>query len=73
MGQGDILNQLALISDLLEKINLEATNKKITLDVASSEFERIKAIIEDKINIKTIIKNTISINIGEIIIVINKI
>lgn len=73
MGQGNILNQMALISDLLEKINLEATNKKIILDVASSEFERFKAIIEDKINIKTIIKNTISINIGDIIIVINKI
>lgn len=73
MEQGEILNQLALISDLLEKINLKATNKKIILDVAPSDFDMLKSIIEDRIKIKTTVNNTFNINIGDILIVINKI
>lgn len=72
MMQGEILNQLALISDLLEKINLGATNKKIILDVPPSDFDMLKSTIEDRIKIKTTVKNTFSINIGEITIIVNK-
>ena len=32
-GVGDIMNQLGIISDLLEKINLETENVKVDIDL----------------------------------------
>jgi hypothetical protein len=70
--RGEILPQLAIIADLLENINLEVTSKKIFLDVTSNDFERVKTLIEDKMNIKSNIKNSFTINVGEISIIFNK-
>jgi hypothetical protein len=70
--RGEILSQLAILSDLLENINLETTSKKICLDVVGNDFEKIKTLIEDKIKIKSNIKNSFIINIGEISIIFNK-
>jgi hypothetical protein len=70
--RGEILNQLAIISDLLEKINLEGENKTVIIDLNKKEFEKIYKLIISKINIgKTDINNRFSVKIGEIEFVFN--
>jgi hypothetical protein len=70
--RGEILNQLAIISDLLEKINLEGENKTVIIDLSKKEFEKIYKLIISKINIgKTDINNRFSVKIGEIEFVFN--
>ena len=46
--KGDILNQLAIISDLLEKVNIEVKNTSVLLEVSDDEFDRIKNYISVK-------------------------
>ena len=46
--KGDILNQLAIISDLLEKVNIEAKNTSVLLEVSDDEFDRIRNYISVK-------------------------
>jgi hypothetical protein len=65
--KGELLNQMAIISDLLENINLTAYSKTIVFDLSKDEFEKIFKIITNKI--KTNIKITgdrFSVKIGEI-------
>ncbi len=70
--KGEILNQLAIISDLLEKINLEGENKTVLIDLNKNEFERIYKLIVSKINIgNPDINNKFSVKIGEIEFVFN--
>ena len=70
--KGEILNQLAIISDLLEKINLDGENKTVIIDLSKKEFERIYKLIISKINIgQTEIENRFSVKIGEIEFVFN--
>ena len=64
--KGDIMTQLAILSDFMENLNLDATSKKISLDVASNDFDKVKTLIEDKTNTKTNIKNSFTIDIGEV-------
>ena len=65
--RGEILNQLSIISDLLEKINLEGENKTVIIDLSKKEFEKIYKLIISKINIgKTDINNRFSVKIGDI-------
>ena len=64
--KGDILNQLAIITDLMEKLNLESKLKTILFDLEKPELDRVYAIISGKSNIKTDpVKNEFSITIGE--------
>lgn len=39
--KGDLFNQLAIISDLLEKSNVESTNQTIILELSREEFVRV--------------------------------
>ena len=38
--KGELLNQLAIISDLLEKINTETISRTIVLELNKEEFEK---------------------------------
>jgi ABC-type tungstate transport system substrate-binding protein len=71
--KGDFLNQVAIISDLLEKINAEAESKTIILELNESEFNRIHKLINEKTkgNI-TAVKNKFSIVIGEVNVIFSK-
>lgn len=71
--KGDFLNQIAIISDLLEKINAEVESKTIILELNEKEFNRVYKLINEKTkgNIATV-KNKFSIVIGEVNIIFSK-
>ena len=65
--KGDILNQLAIISDLLEKTNLETKEKSVLFVLDAKEFDKMYDIIVKKTKVKSnTIENTFSVKIGEI-------
>ena len=70
--KGDILNQLAIISDLLEKINANAESKTIVLNLKEEDFLSVFNTIQKKYG-RRIEKpeTTFSISIGEVDIVFN--
>lgn len=70
--KGEILNQLAIIADLVERTNLDATNKQIVFIVTKEELDRIYKVISLKTKEKNIpLTNTFSIRIGEVDIIFN--
>lgn len=71
--KGDIFNQLALISDLLEKINLNSTDKTVIIDLNKVEFDNFYKLVTSKINlVKADVDNKFSLKIGDINFVFNK-
>jgi len=46
--KGDLFNQLAIISDLLEKCNLETVSETIIFEVSKTEFDRIYKMVQSK-------------------------
>ena len=70
--RGEILNQLAIISDLLEKVNLESAGTSVTFNVKRPEFNRIYNAVyhKAKLNIQPP-KNTFNVKIGEITMIFN--
>jgi hypothetical protein len=50
--KGDLLNQLALISDLVEKLNADMKSNTIVFEVSKLEFDRIYNYIDKKNNKK---------------------
>ena len=71
--KGDLLNQLAIITDLLEKINLDTKSVSISMDLDFNEFDSTFNMIQKKYG-KRIdeVNNTFTITIGFIDIVFNK-
>ena len=71
--KGDILNQLAIISDLLEKVNIEVRNTSVLLEVSDEEFERIRKYIsvKQKIDLEDD-ESVFSIVIGDVDFVFSK-
>jgi hypothetical protein len=70
--KGDILNQLAIISDLLEKANIETGSTTIIMELSEVEFNKTFQIIKKKYNGKIDNPNyTFTITIGNIDIVFN--
>jgi hypothetical protein len=71
--KGDLLNQLAIISDLLEKVNAEIESRTIIVELNESEFWKTFENIQKKYGRKMDKpKNTFSITIGFVDIVFNK-
>jgi hypothetical protein len=70
---GEILNQLAIISDLLEHANIESQSINVVFNVSDKVFDIIyKKVIEKvKLNLENL-DNTFSLKIGEIKFVFNK-
>lgn len=70
--KGEILNQLALISDLVENLNADIKSNTIIFEVSKVEFDRILEIIEKKYNRRAQkVKNSFTLSIGKIDVVFN--
>ena len=70
--RGEILNQLAILSDLVEKINIEIKSSTIIFELSKVEFEKVFDIIQKKYNRKIDIpNNSFTITIGFVDIVFN--
>jgi len=65
--KGEIFNQLAIISDLLENINLESESKSVIIVLGSDEFEKLfkKTIKKSKMT-STMDETTFTLKIGDI-------
>lgn len=71
--KGDILNQLALIVDLLEKINIESVNKVIIFTLNDDEFNNVFSYFEKKdTRNKEKVKDTFTISIENVEIIFNR-
>jgi hypothetical protein len=71
--KGELLNQLAIISDLLEKINTETESMTIVLEMSNENFENSFNTIQKKYGRKMDKpESTFTINIGMVDIVFNK-
>ena len=66
--RGEVFNQLAIISDLLENINLESTDTSVIFDLKKPDFDRIfdKIIKKTKVLTPEMVNTTFSMKIGEI-------
>ena len=51
--KGDLLNQLAIISDLIEKVNANIKSSTLVFEVSKLEFDTIFEYIEKKYNRKS--------------------
>ena len=70
--KGDLLNQLAIISDLIEKINTNTISQTIVLELNKEEFEKAFETIKKKYGRRIERpKNSFSISIGLVDIVFN--
>jgi len=70
--KGDLLNQLAIISDLLEKVNAEIESQTIVLELNKTEFNKVFKIIEKKYGkVMEIPTDTFTINMGVVNIIFN--
>lgn len=70
--KGEILNQLALISDLIEKVNADIKSNTIIFEVSKVEFERIFELMQKKYNRKPQkVKNSFTISIGKVDVIFN--
>ena len=71
--KGELLNQLSIISDLLEKIVLTTESRTLVLELKDDEFNVAFEIIKKKYNKKADKpKDTFSISIGDVDIIFNK-
>jgi hypothetical protein len=71
--KGELLNQLAIISDLLEKINTQTESTTIVLEMSNENFENSFNIIQKKYGRRMDKpESTFTINIGMVDIVFNK-
>jgi CRP-like cAMP-binding protein len=65
--KGEILNQLAIISDLLENANLETKEKTVLFVLDKKEFDKMYGVIVKMTKVKSnTIDTTFSVKIGEI-------
>lgn len=70
--KGDLLNQLAIISDLLEKVNADLESQTIVLELEQKEFDRVFKLIQKKYGKTTQTPNeTFTINLGVVNIIFN--
>jgi hypothetical protein len=46
--KGEVLNQLAIISDLLENVNVNILSSTVILELNSQEFENVYLLIQKK-------------------------
>jgi hypothetical protein len=71
--KGEIINQLALISDLIEKVNLEFKSNTLVFDLEENVFYQTFEYITKKQNLrKSKPDKTFTIKIGVVDIVFNK-
>jgi hypothetical protein len=65
--KGELLNQLAIISDLLEKVNIDSQNKTVIIELNETEFISTFQLIQKKYGrMMDKPENKFSIKIGEV-------
>lgn len=70
--KGEVLNQLAIISDLIEKINMESDSATIVFELSKVEFEKVFNIVQNKYGKKTDLPNqTFTLTIGKVDVIFN--
>lgn len=70
--KGDILNQLAVISDLMEKINANIQSRTVVMELSQMEFQNVFEAIQKKSN--SLVQqpgDSFAIKIGEVDFVFN--
>ena len=68
----DLLNQLAVITDLIDKLDAKVQSPSIAFEVSKMEFERVFDEIQKKTGRKRVLpKNTFTISIGNTDIIFN--
>jgi len=72
-GVGDIMNQFGIISDLLEKINLDTDNVTVNIDLKSEEFDEIHNKVVQKRGLFVIPKRSFNITISGITFTFKKV
>lgn len=72
--KGDVLNQLAIISDLLEKVNIEVRNSTVLFEVEPAEYDEVKQYLDSKYDkeIDEEDNGTFAISLGEVIFLFSK-
>lgn len=71
--KGDLLNQLAIIADLTEKINLKVKSPTLLFEVDGDEYDRVKDYLKTKYNDKIDEEGDVfSVGIGECVYVFSK-
>jgi hypothetical protein len=70
--KGELLNQLAIIVDLIENINADAKSSTIVFELPKIEFDRVFEYMEKKYDRRMEKpKNSFSITIGTVDVVFN--
>lgn len=72
--KGDPLNQMAIIVDLIERLNLSPVSSTVIFEMPSEEYEKIFKYLKTKVT-GTFLKkpgDTFTIEIGEVTIVFNR-
>jgi len=70
--KGDILNQLAIISDLIEKMNINTESSTLVIGLTENEFNKIFDIVQKKYNKKIEKpKDTFKLSIGSVDVIFN--
>jgi hypothetical protein len=72
--KGDILNQLAIISDLIEKVNIEVRNSTVLFEVDDEQYDELKEYLNSKYDeeIEEDDSGTFSISLGEVVFLFSK-
>lgn len=71
--KGEILNQLAIIADLLEKVNMENLFTTVTFEMEEKDFNEMFKKITKKAKVtSTDLDNIFSVKIGQIDFIFNK-
>jgi hypothetical protein len=71
--KGDLLNQLAIISDLIEKVNFNVTNSTMVFELSDQEYIDVFSYINRKQNrTANSLPKTFTIKIGTVDIIFNK-
>lgn len=71
--KGELLNQLAIIADLVEKVNVSSKHNTLVIELNEEEFNKTFIYVNSKYGrtMKTP-KNTFMINFGVLDVVFNK-
>lgn len=70
---GDLFNQFAIISDLIEKADLNFKETTLTFNVSPEEFQRIYKLVTQKANFSIgTPKNRFNMVIGKVNVVFDK-
>lgn len=70
--KGEIFNQMAIISDLIEKANLFSNNQTVIYELNKKEFERVYDLVTKKTRMSGgTPKETFNIKIGQVNFIFN--